>query len=144
MRAMKCCGWLLGCILLLACCDRRTSLEVAQEGAMVAAETYYQSLLDGQYQQFLDGRAGADSLPQGYRQQLMDAYKQFVVQQQKARRGIQKVSATHAVADTTAMPGAGGAVYDRMQVFLLLCFGDSTSEEIVVPMVSRQGLWLME
>jgi hypothetical protein len=29
-------------------------------------------------------------------------------------------------------------------VFLMLCFGDSTNEEIVVPMVERNGSWRMK
>jgi len=29
-------------------------------------------------------------------------------------------------------------------VFLVLCFGDSTNEEIVVPMVEREGRWRMK
>ena len=29
-------------------------------------------------------------------------------------------------------------------VFMMLCFGDSTNEEIVVPMVERDGRWMMK
>jgi hypothetical protein len=29
-------------------------------------------------------------------------------------------------------------------VFLVLCYGDSTNEEIVVPMVEREGRWRMK
>jgi hypothetical protein len=29
-------------------------------------------------------------------------------------------------------------------VFLVLCFGDSVNEEIVVPMVERNGNWRMK
>jgi hypothetical protein len=31
-----------------------------------------------------------------------------------------------------------------MQVFLLLSYGDSTREEIVVPMVTQRGAWMMK
>jgi hypothetical protein len=27
---------------------------------------------------------------------------------------------------------------------LMLCYGDSTSEEVVVPMVERNGRWMMK
>jgi hypothetical protein len=30
-----------------------------------------------------------------------------------------------------------------MQVFLVLGYGDNSQEEVVVPMVEQQGMWLM-
>ncbi len=102
---------------------------------MTAAQVYYQRLADGHCVNFLDGKAGAESLPQGYREQLMACYKQFVAQQERARGGIDDVRATRAEMDSAA---------SVMQVFLMLSYGDSTREEIVVPMVAYHGAWLMK
>ena len=36
------------------------------------------------------------------------------------------------------------SVRNVTSVFLMLCFGDSVNEEIVVPMVEKDGKWLMK
>ena len=109
---------------------------------MVAAKIYYRQLMKGDYRNFLEGKAGNDSLPQGYREQLITAYKQFAVQQEKAHKGILKVEALRAVADSSQLSPDNGT--PLMQVFLQICYGDSTQEEIVVPMVSYKGDWMMK
>ena len=106
-----------------------------EEAASLAAKGYYTHLAAGQYEQFLEGKAGADSLPDGYREQLLTAYKQFVVQQQKSHQGIREVQVSMAKTDAQA---------DYVSVMLILCFGDSTNEEIVVPMVEHDGRWRMK
>ena len=130
---------LLSVISLLAlsmqCTSRATPEEQAREGARAAAEIYYSFLLRGDYQQFLDGRAGADTLPQGYREQLLVAYKHFMAQQRQAHGGITQAEATRANIDSTLQ---------LVQVFLLLNYADSTQEEIVVPMVEYNGEWRMK
>ena len=118
-----------------SCSDSRSDLERAQEGAMVAAQVYYRQLAEGRCDQFLAAKAGADSLPQGYREQLVACYKQFVAQQRRAHKGIADVTATRAEMDSAA---------NEMQVFLMLNYVDSTREEIVVPMVAHRGAWLMK
>ena len=65
----------------------------------------------------------------------MACYRQFVAQQERAHDGIADVTATRAEMDSVA---------NVMQVFLQLCFGDSTSEEIVVPMLRHGNAWLMK
>ena len=114
-----------------ACSNSPTPEELASE----AAKNYYRQLAAGQYEQFLDGRAGADSLHSDYREQLLVAYKQFVAQQQATHRGIREVRIMNARADS---------LQGCTNVFLVLCFGDSTNEEIVVPMVERGQRWLMK
>ncbi len=122
-------------LLTCGCSDSRTELERAQEGAMVAAEVYYRLLADDRCEDFLKGKAGADSLPGSYREQLVACYRQFVDQQQRAHQGIRSVQATKAVMDSTAR---------LMQVFMLFSYGDSTREEVVVPMLFSGGQWLMK
>ena len=118
-------------VVLLAACSGPSKEEMAS----LAAKGYYEHLIKGETEQFLAGKVGADSLPKSYRSQLLDAYRQFVAQQEQKHLGIQEVLIVRAQTDSLA---------DYTNVFLTLCFGDSTNEEIVVPMVEQgEGRWRM-
>ena len=124
-------GVLVFLIPLLAACSSPSKEELAA----LAAKGYYQHLVDGEYEHFVDGRLMADSLPADYRSQLIEGYKQFIAQQQATRGGISEVRVSRAFTDSTA---------NYTSVLLMLCYGDSTSEEVVVPMVERNGCWRMK
>lgn len=106
-----------------------------EELASLAAKGYYEHLLRGEYEHFLAGKAGADSLPDAYREQLLAAYKQFMVQQEKVHHGVLDVRISNAKTDS---------LLHYTNVFLVLCFGDSTNEEVAVPMVECNGKWRMK
>lgn len=106
-----------------------------EELASLAAKGYYQHLIEGDFDHFLEGRVMADSLPDDYRSQLIDGYSQFLAQQVKARGGINEVRISRAFTDSTQQ---------YTSVLLMLCYVDSTSEEVVVPMVERDGRWMMK
>ena len=106
-----------------------------EELASLAAKGYYQHLIEGDFDHFLEGRVMADSLPDDYRSQLIDGYSQFLAQQVKARGGINEVRISRAFTDSTLQ---------YTSVLLMLCYGDSTSEEVVVPMVEHNGRWMMK
>ena len=106
-----------------------------EELASLAAKGYYQHLIEGDFDHFLEGRVMADSLPDDYRSQLIDGYSQFLAQQVKARGGINEVRISRAFTDSTQQ---------YTSVLLMLCYGDSTTEEVVVPMVEHDGLWMMK
>lgn len=108
---------------------------VAEDVVLKQAQEYYQLLLSGEYDAFLSGIEGVDSLPADYREQLMANTCQFVDVQRKQRGGMVRVEGLRAVIDSTATTYANA--------FLMACFGDSTREEVVVPMVEKQGKWLM-
>ena len=114
-----------------AACSSPTKEELAS----LAAKGYYQHLIEGDFDHFLDGRVMADSLPDDYRSQLIDGYSQFLAQQVKARGGINEVRISRAFTDITQQ---------YTSVLLMLCYVDSTSEEVVVPMVERDGRWMMK
>ena len=80
----------------------------------------------------MDVREGMSE--EDYRSQLLDTYSQFMAQQEQSHRGIREVRIVSAKTDT---------IQKYTNVFLTLCFGDSTNEEIVVPMVERNGSWRM-
>ncbi|MDD6518253.1 MAG: hypothetical protein PUF63_10105, partial [Prevotella sp.] len=102
--------------------------------AAQTAQNYYTQLLKGDYQAFVAGRYQPHALPPGYQEQLVANAKMYVVQQQEAHKGIVRVKALDARADTSRQVA---------NVFLNLTFGDRTTEEIVVPMVEKKGVWYM-
>ena len=122
---------LLVLLVSFAACSGPTREELAS----LAAKGYYQHLIEGDYAHFVEGRLMADSLPADYRSQLIDGYSQFIAQQQKARGGINEVRISRAFTDSTQQ---------YTSVMLMLCYGDSTTEEVVVPMVERNGRWMMK
>ena len=59
----------------------------------------------------------------------------FAGQQRDIHGGILQVSVVRVVADTARHVA---------DAFLSLAYGDSTSEEVVVPMVERNKIWYMK
>ena len=106
-----------------------------EEMASLAAKGYYEHLLRGEYEHFLQGKVGADSLPEDYREQLLAGYKQFMAQQEWMHHGILDVRVAGARTDS---------LLHYTNVFLVLCFGDSTNEQVAVPMVEHHGSWRMK
>lgn len=117
--------------LALCACSSPTPEEMAS----LAAKGYYEHLVNGQYDEFLDGKAGSDSLPDAYRQQLLSGYKQFVSQQNILHNGINEIRVVNARRDS---------ILNYTNVFLMLCFGDSTNEQVSVPMIEHNGIWRMK
>ena len=120
----------LGLMGLIAC-----SKVSPEQQAALAAQGYYRHLMAGEYEQFLAGRVGADSLPAAYREQLLTCYRQFLAQQQEKHDSLTDISVSNVLTDSLS---------DYTSVFLLLSFSDSTQEEIVIPMVDTgDGRWRM-
>lgn len=120
-------------LLLLAACSGPSGPTPADIAAQTA-KTYYDQLLHGDYESFVAGCWRPDTIPPGYHEQLVANMKMFVGQQRDEHKGIGSVSVVNATADTTA---------HSAEVFLMLSFGDSTKEEVVVPMVQHDGTWYM-
>lgn len=106
----------------------------AGEIAGNAAKLYYDWLAEGKYDAYVDGFYRPDSIPGSYREQLITNAKMFAAQHREERGGIASVRLLRASADTARHVGSA---------YLLLCYGDSTKEEIVVPMVEHKGVWMM-
>jgi sulfite reductase beta subunit-like hemoprotein len=119
-------------LVFLALCA--CSSPTPEEMASLAAKGYYEHLLKGEYEQFLEGKAGSDSLPEAYRAQLIAGYKQFVAQQNSLHNGIHDIRVVNARRDT---------LLNYTNVFLMFCFGDSTNEQVSVPMIEHNGSWRM-
>lgn len=107
-----------------------------EELASLAAQGYYDHLINGEYEKFLEGKAGLKSHEEDeYWSQLLDNCHQFMRQQEDSHRGVREVRVVNAKTDT---------IQKYTNVFMVLCFGDSTNEEIVVPMVEQDGRWFMK
>ena len=125
-------------LAVLAACGTATKEELAS----LAAKGYYDHLIHGEYEQFYEGmdqRMLSDgttlSDEAAYRSQMLDNLRQFMARQAQEHRGVLEVRVSNATTDT---------VQQLTNVFLVLCFADSTNEEIVVPMVERHGAWRMK
>ena len=119
-------------LLMLCACS-----STPEEQAARAARGYYQCLIDDRPEEFLRGKVNADSLPDSYRAQLLKAINQYRAEMLDKHNGLNEVQVSDNVArrDTSL---------NLTYAFLLLCYGDSTEEEITVPMVERDGQWLMK
>ena len=125
-------------LAVLAACGSATKEELAS----LAAKGYYDHLIHGEYEQFYEGmdqRTLSDGTTLSdeavYRSQMLDNLRQFMARQAQEHRGVLEVRVSNATTDT---------VQQLTNVFLVLCFADSTNEEIVVPMVERHGAWRMK
>ena len=123
----------LAACLLLAC-----GSGTPEDMASLAAKGYYEHLMRGEYRQFLEGKdfQALDTIGTIDRLEEHEInLRQFMAQQEKTHHGIREVRISNAQTDT---------IQKVTNVFLVLCFGDSINEEIVVPMVERQGRWRMK
>lgn len=118
----------LGVFLLESCKDRIDEHAVVR----ASAQQYYDSLVAGNYEGFVSGMAGTDSLPRSYRQQVIDMIAQHA-DEMRAKGGIVKAVATRdSLLDSLAY------------VFLDVTFGDSTVEQVGVKMVREGNQWKMK
>ena len=89
--------------LILATCAACWSCSdgpVPEERAARAAKVYYDWLIQGKYEDFVDGRYQPEAIPPAYRQQLIANAKMFVGEQQAAHKGLKEVRVATATVDT--------------------------------------------
>lgn len=123
--------------LILATCAACWSCSdgpVPEERAARAAKVYYDWLIQGKYEDFVDGRYQPEAIPPAYRQQLIANAKMFVGDQQAAHKGLKEVRVATATVDTARHVA---------NVFLIFVYGDSTTEEVLVPMIENKDVWYM-
>lgn len=111
---------------------------VVDHGAIAgkAAVQYYGYLLRHDYTAFVDGINYPNPIPKDYREALEKNAAMFVHDQDSLRQGIKAVHLSKA----DIMPGDTAAA----AIYLTLSYGDKSSEEILVPMVCRKGVWYMK
>ena len=98
------------------------------------AKIYYDYLLNGNYDAFVAGMNQPERIPDNYREQLVANAKMFIGQQNEEHSGIKKVDVSSAKADT---------INKTSEAYLILTYGDKSTEQVAVPMVKRKGVWYM-
>lgn len=98
------------------------------------AQTYYDSLLAGNVKYYVEGTFMTDSIPAGYKEELETNMKMFIGQQQAEHQGISSAKVTDVSVDTAT---------NTANVYMTLTYGDSTSEEVLVPMVEKNNVWYL-
>ncbi len=107
--------------------------EKGPDEASRAAEMYYNYIIDGKYDEFVRSIAYSDSMTDEYRAQMVDLVAQYAAREKSGRGGL---AAVRILRDTVAG--------DVASVFLEVVFGDSTREEVSLPMVKCGDVWKMQ
>ncbi|MCM1080088.1 MAG: hypothetical protein NC344_11420 [Bacteroidales bacterium] len=135
---MKRIQWLiLVSVLTFLCagCRNGESIEEIQLRAGSTAVEYYRLLIDGKYEDFVNGMFGGDSLPSVYKEQMVANAAMFVQQQKDEHKGINNVTLSSCTADTAR---------HTADAFLYIHFADSLKEVVNVPLVEKGGVWYMK
>lgn len=123
---------------MLASCSEEQNTDAAAH----AAKVYYDSLVAGNNSYFVRGMYLPDTIPAGYREQLEANANMFMARMTQEHGGVKDVSIMNCVNDTVVSADGRISVHTA-NAFLVLRFGDSLNEEIVVPMIEHKGRWLM-
>ena len=115
-----------------------------EERAMITAQKYYEQLVAGNYEGFVEGTINSqDSLPADYKEQLVLNAKMYVERMQNEHQGIRFVKAMRAQVDTLKASNSDEIAAITARAFVALGFADSTKEEILVPMVLKNDVWYL-
>ncbi len=117
-------------VVAIVACSKKTGGD--NKAAAYFAKGYYERLIEGNYEGYVDALNYPDSIPSSYRRQLVLNAKLFTDKQKSIHGGWVGVEIAGCVIDSLS-PTA--------QAILNLCYADSTREKVVVPMVERDGRW---
>ena len=117
-------------VVAIVACGKKTGGD--NKAAAYFAKGYYERLIEGNYEGYVDALNYPDSIPSSYRSQLVLNAKLFTEKQKSIHGGWVGVEIAGCVIDSLS-PTA--------QAILNLCYADSTREKVVVPMVERDGRW---
>ena len=122
--------------ITLALVSTQYSCGRADESLVVGgiAKCYYEYLISGDYEHFVDGMYYEGEVSDTFRTQLIANAKMFVATQDKRRSKLASVEV-----DTTIV----NEKLSTAEAYLVLHYSDSTKETIMVPMLKDKGVWLM-
>ncbi len=126
-------------ILTVVSCSEKQERDVAAR----MAKEYYDSLFAGNAAYFVAGTYLPDTVPDSYSEQLEANAKMFVARMNDEHHGVKEVRVLNCVNDTIVSKDKRSSAYVA-DAYLVLCFGDSLNEEIVVRMIENNGRWLMK
>lgn len=121
---------LLMCMLLCVSCSF-FHREDEHHRVRAAAQEYFDLLVSGDYEGYLSGFAGIDSLPVLYRQQLTDLAAQYGAELQSKGDIVRATVTRDSLQDSIAY------------VFVDVLFADSTVEQMGMKMILEGEQWKM-
>ena len=120
-------------VLLLSACGGKSDVDLSEmgsAGARKAAEHFYGILSKGEGKAYVDNMHQAASMDSCKYAQFVDLIDQFIHEEKQVRGGILSASACEdRMVDTVS--------YVQLEVL----FGDSTREEVILPVVYSGGRW---
>lgn len=130
---MKRCKFLFVLLLLalVASCSDEKEVEKHSKPEDVALAAY-NNLIKGEYEKYVSNVHSCDSITEKYRKSLITAAKQFMAKEKEENGGIISVNVVDAKTNKSE-------TYSL--VMLILNYGDSTSEEVAVPVVKVGESW---
>lgn len=120
------------CLCFVACSAGEAKPNFA---AAEAAKQYYDSLSRDGYEYFTSQTFRPESIPDNYREQLVANTKMYWRKLCEERGGVKEIRVADCRKDSIGI---------NADAFLLFCFNDSTSEEVVVHMVKQGDKWWMK
>ncbi len=127
-----CAFFLVAVLPFAACSSGETKPDFA---AAEAAKAYYDSLAKGGYDYFTRRTYRSEHIPDTYAEQLVANTKMYWRNLCSEHGGIAEIRISDCRLDSTGV---------NADAFLLLCFADSTKEEIVVHMENHDDVWWMK
>ena len=122
-------------IFLLLSCGEEVKVDPECEAASQAAKEYYSYLTEGKSEEFVNGFSRVNLFPVQYRNEFSRNTEDFLQIQHDRHGGIAHVDVSSAERDS---------VNNTINVFLSICYGDSTQSRIVVPMIKNNDKWQMK
>ncbi len=122
-------------VLAISCSSEKKDGFVEKATPSEIVETAYNYLIKGEYEQYLLCVQSYDSIPERYHKSLINVLKQAAENEKKERNGIANVKA---IAENTNEKDTYSVV--RVDI----TYGDSTKEEIAVPVVKFNGKWRLK
>ena len=120
-------------LLLLSACGGNNNVDLSEKssaGARRAAEHFYSLLAKGDAKMYVDNMSQVSKMDSCKYSQFVDLIDQFLYEEKEIRGGILVANASEdKMMDSISM------------VYLDVLFGDSTREEIMLPLVYSRGRW---
>lgn len=124
-------------IFCLASCGgkKKDKKEVHAATPTEIAVMAYEHLMHGEYDDYVRCVQAYDSIPPSYRESILNVLRQASSKTEKERKGIASVSGKDEITNDKGTFSL---------VRLDITFGDSTKEEIAVPVVKYNGKWRLQ
>lgn len=126
----------LALLMLTSCGGKQPAAEPRDDQAAdSAAVAYYQLQASGQFEAYVAAMQSCRRATSAYRQRMIDMLRQHQVQINQDKGGVREVK---------ALRSEKNAQGTMANVFLSVTYGDGSREEVLFPLVSDGGRWLIQ